>query len=674
MPHPADRAVPPGTARRVIGLARPRRRTIVLFGAVAGFGGLTAMLTPLALGTLVDDGIGGGRSEVVLRMALAAGELAAADALLSLVRRWLATRVGEDLALDLRSQAFAHVQHQPLARLADGDAVPLGEPAGSSAWRMLDEDIDRLRRAVTDLLAGVAGNAVIAAFVLGAMATISWPLTLAVLALLALSVRPARAIGRRAATRRRERAREVAAIEAVTAERFAPAGSVLSLLYGDPDREADAFEVRAAQLRDLGVRVALGDGTMAIALPLLTATATAVVYGAGGLLVINGRLALGGLVAVAACLGRLHRAIAAVARAPHRSATLLEAGARVFAALDVEPLTPERPGAIGLWRGPTAVSFEHVEVARPGVSPLTAAFRGEHAAPGRALGPVVLHDVSFRIDAGQLVAVVGPAGAGAAALSALVPRLLDVTAGAVRLGGVDVRDVAIESLRAKVGMVPAEGYLLHDTLGANLRIARPGADEDELLDALDQVELAALVPVLDRGLDTVVTAAGPGEPLGPQDAGLGVRATQAGLGVRATQAGLGVRATQAGRAHRLSAGERQRLALARILLQAPDVVVVDEPAAPLDPASERAGQRALVAALTGRTALVVAHRLATLRRADRIVVVSGGRIIEQGTHLELLALDRVYTQLYHHELADHDEGAAPRRPERPWEREQVVLS
>jgi ATP-binding cassette subfamily B protein len=279
------------------------------------------------------------------------------------------------------------------------------------------------------------------------------------------------------------------------------------------------------------------------------------------------------------------------------------------------------------------VSFEHVEVARPGVSPLTAALGGQHASPGRALGPVVLHDVSFRIDAGQLVAVVGPAGAGAAALSALVPRLLDVTAGAVRLGGVDVRDVAIESLRAKVGMVPAEGYLLHDTLGANLRIARPGADEEELLDALDRVELGALVPALARGLDTVVSAARPGEPLGPEG----------------------------GRAHRLSAGERQRLALARILLQAPDVVVVDEAAAPLDPASERAGHRALVAALTGRTALVVAHRLATLRRADRIVVVSGGRIIEQGTHLELLALDRVYTQLYHHELADHDESATPRQ-------------
>jgi ATP-binding cassette subfamily B protein len=597
-----------------MGLARPRRRTILLFLTVATLGGITAMLTPLALRTLVDDGIGAGRDDVVLRMALAAGELAAADTLLSLVRRWLAARVGQDLALDLRSGVYAHLQQQPLAGLAGAEPGPLD---ALPRWRALDDDVDRLRAAVTDLLAGVAGNAVIVAFVVGAMTMISWPLTLATLVALALAIRPARAAARRSATRQREQAVEVAAMEESAAERFAPAGVVLSVLYGDPEREAAAFGVRAATMRDLGVRVALGDGAVTMVLPLLTATVAAVVYGAGGLLVIRGNLAIGGLVAVAACLGRLLRAIAALARAPMRTTAMLDAGANLFAALDVPPPIRERTGAVGLWRGPTAISFEHVSVAH----------RSAAAGAAGPLGPVVLQDVTFRIEPGEVVAVVGPADAGAAAISALVPRLLDVTAGAVRLGGVDVRDATLESLRAKVGVVPAEAHLLRDTVGANLRIARPGAAEEELLDALARVELATLVPVLPRGLDT---------RLGPPRAG--------------------------DQAHQLSLGEQQRLALARIVLQAPDVVVVDEPATPLDPASERAGQQALAATLAGRTALVVAHRLSTLRRADRIVVVSGGRIIEEGTHLELLALDRVYTQLYDHDLPDDDGAlASPRQ-------------
>jgi ABC-type multidrug transport system fused ATPase/permease subunit len=476
-------------------------------------------------------------------------------------------------------------------------------------WRLLDDDIEQVRAEVTDLLAGVAGSAVIVAFMLGAVAIICWPLALAVVIVLVLARRPARAATRRSVTRRRERAVAVADLEHVTAERFAPAGAVLTTLYGDPDRDAEAFDVRAAQLRDLGVRVALGDSAVTMVQPLLTAASAAVVYGAGGLLVVGGHVGLGGLVAIAACLPRLHRAVAAVASAPADTDSLLTAGAHVLAVLDEELPVPERDGAVGLWRGPTVVAFEHVDLVRPP-------------------GPVILRDVTFRIEPGELVAVVGPADTGPAdicpaILGALVPRLLDVTAGAVRLGGVDVRDATVESLRAKVGFVPAEPHLLRDTLGVNLRIARPVADDAELLDALALVELADLVPALPQGLDTV---------LAPSDA-------------------------EPGRGHRLGVGERRRLALARIVLQAPDVVVVDEGTTLLDAASERAGQRALAAAVNGRTALVLAHRLSTVRRADRIVVVSGGQVVEQGTHLELLANDRAYTQLYHLELADPEDAA-----------------
>lgn len=613
--------MPPGTARRVVGMARPFRAGIVAFLAVTLVAATAAMTVPLVLRTLIDQGISARRSDVVVRLALVVGALAVAEALLVLLQRGLAAHVGEGLVLDLRTRVFRHVQRQPVAFFTRSQT-------GSLVSR-LNADIVGAQSAFTDLLANVVANLLVLGFVVVAMLALSWRLTIAALVALPALALPARLLGRRLAALSRERLDHLAALNAIMAERFDVSGALLAKLFVDPEREAEAFERRAGRVRDLGVDVALHGRLLISALALAAGLAAALVYGWGGTLAVEGRLQLGTLVALTAYLARLWGPAAGLSSAHADVATTLVSFARVFEVLDLEPLVRERPGARDLPRGPTAVTFEHVHFAYPPPSRVSvrslSADRGTPSEP-----PPVLRDVSLHIEPGRLVALVGPSGAGKTTLSALVPRLYDVTAGAVRLGGVDVRDLTAASLRASVGVVTQDAHLFHDTLRANLLIAGPGATDAQLHTALARAQAADVVASLPDGLDTVVGARG----------------------------------------HRLSGGEKQRVALARIVLKEPDVVVLDEATAHLDTASERAVQRALATVLRGRTSLVIAHRLSTVRRADRIVVVAGGRIVEEGTHEELLRRGRVYARLHRLQFADQDGTARPvvladRRPARP---------
>ncbi|HEY8544806.1 MAG TPA: ABC transporter ATP-binding protein [Acidimicrobiales bacterium] len=598
------------TLQRIVAFAKPHHRELLIFVGLSVVMAVLAVATPLLAGEVVDviERRGDGSDVVLLAVLIAV--IAVAEAALGMLNRWLSARIGEGIILDLRRAVFTHVQRMPIAfftRTRTGALVS-----------RLDNDVIGAQRAFSDTLSGVVSNLVALLLTFAVMVRISWQVTLLTLVLLPVFVLPARRMGRRLAAMTREAANHNSAMTTQMTERFSAPGATLVKLFGRPEREAAEFTARASRVRDIGVRSAMAEWTFYTSLTLVSALALALVYGLGGWLALEGRLDTGAIVSLALLLTRLYAPLVALASARVEVMTALVSFERVFEVLDLEPLIQEKPGAVEVPDGPVSVEFDDVHFAYPAPDKVSLASLEEVATLDTRGGVEILHGVSFRAEPGQLVALVGSSGAGKSTLASLAARLYDVDSGSVKLSGIDVRDLTFASIRDTLGMVTQDGHLFHETVAANLRLARPEATDEELWDVLRRAQIDDLIRQLPDGLDTVV-----GE-----------------------------------RGYRFSGGERQRLTIARMLLARPRVVVLDEATAHLDSASESAVQAALTEALSGRTALVIAHRLSTVRAADLILVIEAGRIVERGTHDDLLAAGGRYAELYRTQFAEKgDRGA-----------------
>ncbi|MFC5820506.1 ABC transporter ATP-binding protein [Nonomuraea sp. NPDC050478] len=588
----------PGTVRRIAGYARPYRRQIAAFLLLVVAGAVVVVANPLLMKAIIDDGILPKRTGVVIGLAVAIATLAVVDAGLTLAQRWFSARIGEGLIYDLRTEVFDHVQRMPVAFFTRAQT-------GALVSR-LNTDVIGAQRALTSTLSSVVSNIVSLVLVLAAMLVLSWQVTLVALVLLPIFIVPAKWVGRRMSALTREQMQLDAEMSSVTTERFNVAGAMVAKLYGRPEDDAAVFGERAARVRDIGVRVGMYAAVFRVALGLVAALATALVYGIGGVLAVGDVFELGTLVALAALLMRLYGPLTSLSNVHVDVMTALVSFDRVFEILDLKPMVAERPGARPVPDGPVTIEFDDVSFRYPSADEVSLASLESVAKQDTGPSAQVLDGVTFTAEPGRLIALVGHSGAGKTTITSLVSRLYDVTGGAVRINGLDVRDATLASLRDTVGVVMQDPHLFHDTIGANLLYARPGASEEEMWAALRAAQIGELVEALPDQLETVV-----GE-----------------------------------RGYRLSGGEKQRLALARLLLKAPRVVVLDEATAHLDSESEAAVQQALKTALTGRTSLVIAHRLSTIREADEILVVNAGRVAERGRHEELLARGGLYAELY----------------------------
>ena len=592
------------TLRRIANFARPHRKALIAFLVLSVVSAILAVATPVLAGWVVDALIKDGSERRVLWLAGAIAIVAVLDAVVGIASRWQSSRIGEGLILDLRRAVFGHVQRMPVAfftRTRTGALVS-----------RLNSDVIGAQRAFTWTLSGVVSNVITLILTLGVMLRLSWAITLLSLILLPMFVVPARRMGSRLAHLQKEAADHNAAMTTQMTERFSAPGATLVKLFGRPAREEAEFTNRAERVAKIGVRTAMGQWVFLTALTVVSSLALALVYGLGGWLALRGRLEPGTVVTLGLLLTRLYAPLTALASARIDAMTALVSFERVFEVLDLEPLITEKAAAVTVPDGPVSVEFGNVHFAYPSADKVSLASLEEVATLDTRSGVEVLHGVSFRVEPGQLVALVGSSGAGKSTIASLLPRLYDVDDGEVLLGGIDVRDLSFDSLRQTLGMVTQDGHLFHDTIRENLRFAAPDATDDDLWESLQKARLAALVESLPDGLDTVV-----GE-----------------------------------RGYRLSGGERQRLTIARLLLAKPRVVILDEATAHLDSTSEAAVQAALVEALAGRTALFIAHRLSTIRAADAIVVIEEGRVAEHGTHTELLALGGRYAELYRTQFED----------------------
>lgn len=586
------------TLKRIATFAVPQKRNLSWYLALSVVTAALAVATPVLAGRVVNAIVGGDAVDVVVKLAALIALVAILEAALGLLTRWLSASIGEDLILHLRTTVFDHVQKMPIAfftRTRTGALVS-----------RLNNDVIGAQRAFSDTLSGVVSNLVTLVITLIVMLGISWQITVLALLLLPIFVIPARRMGAKLAALNREAANHNSVMSTQMTERFSAPGATLVKLFGRPSQESAEFAVRARRVRNIGVRTAMLQSVFVTALTLVSALALALVYGLGGFYALRGQLDAGAVVAMALLLTRLYSPLTALASARVDIMSALVSFERVFEILDLAPLITEKPDARKVPEGPVSVEFKNVTFAYPSADKVSLASLEEVAILDTRGGEDVLHDLSFRTEAGQMVALVGTSGAGKSTVAQMIPRLYDIDSGSVELGGVDVRDLSADSIRETVGMVTQDGHLFHESLRSNLLLARPDATEEDLREVLERARLTDLVASLPDGLETVV-----GE-----------------------------------RGYRLSGGERQRLTIARLLLAQPRVVILDEATAHLDSTSEAAVQEALGEALAGRTAVVIAHRLSTIRAADLILVVEAGQIIERGNHEDLLARGGRYAELY----------------------------
>lgn len=594
------------TVGRVVRFARPHSRMLLGFLLTSVVVAVLGVITPVLAGRVVNAITGSGSVDLVVRLALLIALIAVLDAGFGILNRWLSATIGEGLILDLRTAVYDHVQTLPVAfftRTRTGALIS-----------RLNNDVLGAQRAFSNTLSGVVSNLVSLILTVGVMVSISWQVTLLSVLLLPIFLIPARLMGGRLARLQREAAQHNASMSTQMTERFSAGGATLIKLFGKPQSESDEFARRAGRVRTIGVRVAMLQATFLTALTLVSALALALVYGVGGVQAIVGNLDAGQVVTLALLLTRLYTPLTMLANARLDIMSALVSFERVFEILDLEPLIrePENPRAIP--DGPVSVEFDQVRFTYPSAEQTSLASLEDVSALDSRVGEEVLHGVDFTVEHGQTVALVGSSGAGKSTIASLVPRLYDATSGAVRIGGVDVRETSFTDLQGAVGMVTQDGHLFHETIRQNLALAAPDADDDQMWSALSRARMDHVVRELGDGLDTMI-----GE-----------------------------------RGYRLSGGERQRLTIARLLLASPRVVILDEATSALDSTSEAFVQAALDEAMAERTALVIAHRLSTIRRADRILVIEGGRVVEQGPHDELLAAGGRYAELYETQFADQE--------------------
>ncbi|MCC3273397.1 ABC transporter ATP-binding protein/permease [Arthrobacter zhangbolii] len=598
-----DNKISKDTLGRIVRFAAPYRFRLLGFVLLSVAGAFLAVATPVLAGEVVNSIVAGTAPGVVIRLALLIAAVAVADAAVSLATRWFSSRIGESVILDLRTAVFDHVQRMPVAfftRTRTGALVS-----------RLNNDVIGAQQAFSGTLSGVVSNVVALILTLIVMLGTSWQVTVLAMLLLPVFLLPARRMGGRLAALRREAANHNASMGTQMTERFSAPGATLIKLFGRPDAESREFAVRAARVRDIGVKMAMMQAVFVTALTLVSALALALVYGLGGYLALTGSLNTGDVVTLALLLTRLYAPLTSLANARVEIMSAVVSFERVFEILDLRPLIAEKEKPAPVPDGPLAVEFDDVRFAYPTAEKVSLASLEDVAVLDTRGGEEVLHGISFRVEPGQTVALVGTSGAGKSTIAQLLSRLYDVDSGAVRFSGTDVRDLSFAGIRGALGMVTQDGHLFHETIRANLLLANPEAGEEQIWDALRRARLQDMVRSLPDGLETMV-----GE-----------------------------------RGYRLSGGERQRMTIARLLLAQPRIVILDEATAALDSTSEAAVQAALGEALQGRTAVVIAHRLSTIRNADRILVIEDGRIAEQGTHTELLARGGRYAELYNTQFA-----------------------